>query len=913
MAIKSKNGTKRAPVIIVTAPGHMTGARKQIETFYATGEGKLPPWYKEWDELFGSVYHMEVLESPSQVAGFFQGAHTDIETPRVGFISNTKLSLHSGVREGVNDLLNAPWAIRHASRYQHLVEKEMKELRAKRSAASKKTTAEVVEEGGEDDKRDWSAPFAAGESARTRKRDMTFRVGRRHPLVRNGLGCPTCGRIVRNSQSQPVAIKALRSRGFAHIKCVWCGDNIGQQWRVRDSVPDRDQPVFMGFVPAETTFIRPVASEGVVLQERNIPLFDAKGQPVMIAGADHPDATALFDSRGKPVLIAGEDHPDAIMLFDVSGAPFYEWNTREKSYTTDQDGNRVQCQGVQRLGVQATTVITEKIREVTWEAKRGPAIPWGKQPRSNPRYALGELIGKRYKGMVDVYVADEVQDYKGGNTAVGNAFGAMNVASRYTIALTGTETDGKASNLYWLLLRMGNKVVQDEYGWEDESRFVLENGVTAEVTRTVTRKNEAGVYSGNSTTSTDTEELPGATAPIGTTLQNFSIQVLLRHMGFNLPGWSEDATIAPMPADIYAAYKYLEGEGGKLVRKNPDALGSYLQATLSYPFQPWTPKSIGSKKANVSIQTEVMSRDLILPHHTVLAEFAASRVKDGRRVLVYGEHTMKDDLLADVGEKITKLAADDHGVTLKVAILRSNTVKPGERSAWFAKKEEEGYNVVLCNPRLVKTGLNLIGWPSIFVLEPCYSLYVLAQAIKRGYRPTQTMDCEVHYFAYSQSMSERALGIAAEKLAALAILRGDSVGGGVAVAGRGASLMQELARIVLAGEDSDMNSDVVAALKVGARAFTDQVSTGAAELLGVDLSKIALVPQTEVLALANEDVILSNAVAAPKPMFGSSSLLELLRGKKAKQKKAAPATPAGQLSMFGTPSATTTTGQSSVF
>ena len=49
-------------------------------------------------------------------------------------------------------------------------------------------------------------------------------------------------------------------------------------------------------------------------------------------------------------------------------------------------------------------------------------------------------------------------------------------------------------------------------------------------------------------------------------------------------------------------------------------------------------------------------------------------------------------------------------------------------------------------------------------------------------------------------MSERALSIAAEKLAALALLSGDEISDGFAAVGQGMSLMQELAKLVTQGE-----------------------------------------------------------------------------------------------------------------
>lgn len=798
-----------APVTIVSGPGHMMGRRKQIEEALQ-GKNQFPDWYKTWAELRPND-HLDVLESPAQVARFFRQAARNPDIPRVGFIANTYLSLHCGVSAGVIDHTTSRFASRHAYRYAQQLEWETMELRLLRNEARKEDT------GTGDEGRDWTAPLGAGESARTRARDRVFRVGAKHPLLRDGLACPDCGRVQRLSDGKPIKLSVLRSRGFARIKCGYCGNNIGQHARVQDSASDRSEMAFQRrYEKPRTTIVKPVRVGQQVVSTVQ-PLFTSNGLPMLSAAGG--EARPLFDSQGMPVLDADANHPDAQPLFDVLGAPVM------------QDG--AQAYGVQRRGVQVHTVAERTIPLVEWETVSGPTIPWGKVPTSNPRYALAKFIQQRYAGLIDVYIADEVQDYKGGDTAIGRAFGSMNVAAHRTIALTGTESDGKASNVYWLLLRLGNNAIEQEYGWDGESRFVKENGVVADVIRDVQRRNDAGVFSGERSTSTGTEELPGATAPMGALLQNHSIQVLLRHMGFKLPTWSEDATIVPLPADIAEYYKELENEGGALARKYPSVLGSYLQTTLSYPYQPWNPcLTIGTPKSGyVSNPTDDPKR--ILPHHETLAAFAASRVDAGRRVLVYAEHTMNNDILQDVAAKITDLAAQQHGVTLKVAILRSTTVKPGERAAWFSKMEADGYNVVLCNPRLVKTGLNLVGWPSIFVLEPCYSLYVVAQAIKRAYRATQTEACEVHYFAYARTMSARALSIMAEKLAALAILRGDSVGTGIASAGRGASLMQELAQIVMAGEASDMNVDVAAALRANAQAFSDLMNAGASDLIGV--------------------------------------------------------------------------------
>ena len=211
----------------------------------------------------------------------------------------------------------------------------------------------------------------------------------------------------------------------------------------------------------------------------------------------------------------------------------------------------------------------------------------------------------------------------------------------------------------------------------------------------------------------------------------FRIQAIqvLKHMGFNLVDYIEDAVFLDMPDDIATAYRRLE-DGGKRyrVRRSRRAL-QLPRATLSYPYQPWTPKTIASKRKQESVDSEVFPSDRILPHHEWLARYAGA-IKQGRRVLVYAEHTMQDDILQDVTDKITRLAAQEHGATLKVATLRSTTVKPGDRAAWFAQREAEGYNVVLCN-RAGQDRAEPDRLAGIVVLEPVYNLHLSAGGAAR--------------------------------------------------------------------------------------------------------------------------------------------------------------------------------------
>jgi hypothetical protein len=534
---------------------------------------------------------------------------------------------------------------------------------------------------------------------------------------------------------------------------------------------------------------------------------------------------------------------------------------------------------------------------VEWVTDERPSIPWGRIPTSNPRYALAKLIRRRWKGFVDVYVADEFHECAGRSTAIGAAFGALCAASRFRVAGSGTGMNGYAASLYYPLLRLGCVPVQDRYGWDDEQRFVEECGILMEIRHTTQHVTRAGHFSGEPQVDVSMRQMPGMTALLGELFCNAASIVDL---------------VLPMHPDVKANYRGLEDGGREVIAwGGHDALSAYLQATLSYPYQPWTPKTIyselkasrGSTSFAGPVTSTVLPEDIILPHHEWLAEFAATEVLSNRRVLVGIEHTGVDDITGDIAEKIARLARSRFGVTLKVAILRSSVAR-GERGLWFKEREREGVNVVLCHPKLVKTGLNLIQWPSIVVLEPNYSLEVVAQFIRRSFRPTQTKPVKVRFVCYEGTMSERAIELVAQKMGTLAMLNGNEFMTGISSIGAGMSILQQLAQSVTAEQPSE-RVDLRAAFASSAQSYKESMEVGAAGFLGVDTTVVHLTRQ-DVVVTPETMVTVADAprephtpVAVPTarpgvPAFGQT-LADAMRRRKAARQSVADI---GQADMF---------------
>ena len=91
--------------------------------------------------------------------------------------------------------------------------------------------------------------------------------------------------------------------------------------------------------------------------------------------------------------------------------------------------------------------------------------------------------------------------------------------------------------------------------------------------------------------------------------------------------------------------------------------------------------------------------------------------------MVYATHTGTRDI-PRMDDILTR-----HG--FRVAVMKADAVAPERRKAWVRVKQ--GIDVMICHPRLVQTGLDLIDFPTLIWHETDYSVYV-RQASRRSWR-----------------------------------------------------------------------------------------------------------------------------------------------------------------------------------
>jgi hypothetical protein len=218
--------------------------------------------------------------------------------------------------------------------------------------------------------------------------------------------------------------------------------------------------------------------------------------------------------------------------------------------------------------------------------------------------------------------------------------------------------------------------------------------------------------------------------------------------------------------DAYSTFEAVTTEvlGQLLSQGDNSALAPWYAALLIYPDLPWLGWTCKTKRGILLGEAPALSEEYVYPIERALIDYVQEQHTKGYPVLVYTENTGQYDDQERLKYLFETKVHGRGGRRLKVAILRSNTTKKTlDREAWLARCVEEGVDVLICNPALVKTGLDLIYFPRICYKRVPRKVNDLRQSSRRSMRPGQNTDIEVVFFAYQPSMAMRLLYLMARK------------------------------------------------------------------------------------------------------------------------------------------------------
>ena len=286
-------------------------------------------------------------------------------------------------------------------------------------------------------------------------------------------------------------------------------------------------------------------------------------------------------------------------------------------------------------------------------------------------------------------------------------------------------------------------------------------------------------------------------------------------MASGLPSYEEQILLSSMDSEPDSLGYTQRGAYGTLYDKLREALAdalakgsrkllsTYLQSLLAYPDGCTRGETVFDPESeDVLVQVPPLSEEKLYPKEKALLDLVAAERMEGRRVLVYATHTGTRDVTERMSDILTR-----HG--FRAAVMKADAVAPDRREAWVENKVKEGIDVLICHPRLVQTGLDLIDFPTIVWAETDYSVYTMRQASRRSWRIGQTRPVKVVFMAYRGTLQADALKLVAQKLQSSLAVEGELPEDGLAAYGDdGDDIMLALARKIVNGEEEEEGESV---------------------------------------------------------------------------------------------------------
>lgn len=424
------------------------------------------------------------------------------------------------------------------------------------------------------------------------------------------------------------------------------------------------------------------------------------------------------------------------------------------------------------------------------------------------RYSMSDYISERFK-QIDGVILDELHQFKG-DSGQGDAMETLVGCSKKVIGMTATLINGYSSGLFYLLYRIVPHLMQvDNKEYKAPQSFNNEYGVTE-----MTYELEEGAYNANSRSKKrllQSRQKPGVSPLVYSRfLIDCAVFLSLNDMGKHLPDYEEIPIKLDLKPEIQKEYDRIESAFRNVMNQRDATsrklMSSFLSLMTTYPDQPYNAEPIHYPKSDQAVIEPKDLSDIDELHEKDIAtlDIVDRKVKNGEKVLIYTSWVK-----IDTQEKLTKLL-EEKGY--KVAVLEQR-VKPEKREEWVEKKLESGIDVLITNPSLVETGLDLNSFTTLIYYNIGYNLFTFRQSSRRSWRINQTAPrIEVYILFYKGVMQARAIKLMASKLAAATLVEGNFSDEGLAAMSDCTDMTSQLARELTKGIRDEVE-DVAAMFK----------------------------------------------------------------------------------------------------
>lgn len=411
------------------------------------------------------------------------------------------------------------------------------------------------------------------------------------------------------------------------------------------------------------------------------------------------------------------------------------------------------------------------------------------------RYSMSDYIAERFKS-IDGVILDELHQFKG-DSGQGDAMETLVGCSEKVIGMTATLINGYSSGLFYLLYRIVPHLMKiDNKDYGNPGAFNSEYGVT-EATYEI-EESEFNANSKSRRRKLQERQKPGVSPLVYSRfLIDCAVFLSLNDMGKHLPDYEEIPVELNLAPEIEKEYKRIEDSYRNCMNRRDGTsrklMSSFLSLLTTYPDQPYDAEPIYYPKSDEAVIVPKSLSSFDEKHEKDIATLGIvkRKVENGERVLIYTSWVK-----IDTQDKLKKML-EEQGY--KVALLEQK-VSPEKREEWVAKKVESGIDVLITNPSLVETGLDLNAFTTLIYYNIGYNLFTFRQSSRRSWRINQTAPrIEVYILYYKGVMQARAIRLMASKLAAATLVEGNFSDEGLAAMSDCTDMTSQLARELTKG------------------------------------------------------------------------------------------------------------------
>lgn len=393
-------------------------------------------------------------------------------------------------------------------------------------------------------------------------------------------------------------------------------------------------------------------------------------------------------------------------------------------------------------------------------------------------YQPSEYI-KRYlpQGFFDLLIADEAHEYKNSGSAQGQAMGVLAAKASKTLLLTGTLMGGYADDLFHLLFRaLPKRMIEEGYCPTRHGMnaavmsFMRDHGVLKDI---YSESSGSHKTAWGTKVTVRTVKAPGF-GPRGVLrcVLPYTVFIKLRDIGDVLPSYEEEFREVNMTSAQGAAYRQMSARltsalSCALAHHDTTLLGVVLNVLLAWPDCCFRAETVVHPRNGeiLAYAPAQFGEQEIAPKERALIDICREEKAKGRKTLVYTVYSGKRDTTARL-----KMLLEREG--LKAAVLRAS-IDAARREDWIAEQLDHGIDVLITNPELVKTGFDLLAFPSIVFMTTGYNVYTLQQAARRSWRIGQGQPVRVIYLGYGGTSQIACLELMAKKIAVSQSTSGD--------------------------------------------------------------------------------------------------------------------------------------------